>query len=290
MPSGRGGRREPRRRRARLDSARARLDRHHGPCSRPGLPPVDRPVAGAGRRGRGDVTALCPDRGAARAARDPGRAHGNPRRRRTARQVAGDGLAAPRALPIRARRRFDIALAHGSHELTLTARRLGIPSTTTFDYEFAALQHQLGCRAATRVVVPEAIPSERLSPYGLRPPKLLRYPGLKEEYYLSDFEPDPGVLDALGVERSRILVVVRTPADVALYHAGIANTLLPRVLDRLGTRRGCPCGRPAQDRRAARLDPAARSALPVASRSRSRRAEPDRARGSRRLRGRHDEP
>jgi predicted glycosyltransferase len=55
-------------------------------------------------------------------------------------------------------RRFDIALAHGSHELTVTARRLGIPSTTTFDYEFATLQHQLGCRAATRVVVPEAIP------------------------------------------------------------------------------------------------------------------------------------
>ena len=132
-------------------------------------------------------------------------------------------------------RRFDIALAHGSHELTLTARRLGIPSATTFDYEFAALQHQLGCRAATKVVVPEAIPGDRLSRYGLRPPKLLRYPGLKEEYYLSDFEPDPGVPGALGVDPSRILVVVRTPADVALYHAGLANTLLPRVLDRLGT-------------------------------------------------------
>jgi len=46
-------------------------------------------------------------------------------------------------------RDFDIAMAHGSHELTLTARRLGIPSSDTFDYEFAALQHQLGCRAAT---------------------------------------------------------------------------------------------------------------------------------------------
>src|SRR6266536_4216302 len=34
-------------------------------------------------------------------------------------------------------RGFDVALAHGSHELTLTARRLGIPSATTFDYEFA---------------------------------------------------------------------------------------------------------------------------------------------------------
>src|SRR6185437_7525788 len=57
-------------------------------------------------------------------------------------------------------RQFDVALAHGSHELTMTARRLGIPSATTFDYEFAWLQHQLGCRAATRVVVPDAIPPE----------------------------------------------------------------------------------------------------------------------------------
>ena len=47
-------------------------------------------------------------------------------------------------------RGFDAALAHGSHELTITARRLGIPSSTTFDYEFAWLQHQLGLRAATR--------------------------------------------------------------------------------------------------------------------------------------------
>jgi predicted glycosyltransferase len=31
-------------------------------------------------------------------------------------------------------RGFDLALAHGSHELTMTARRLGIPSSTTFDY------------------------------------------------------------------------------------------------------------------------------------------------------------
>ena len=90
-------------------------------------------------------------------------------------------------------RAFDAGLAHGSHDLTLTARSLGVPSTTTFDYEFALAQHQFGARAATRVVVPEAIPAERLRRYGLRPPKLARYPGLKEEYYLADFEPDPDV-------------------------------------------------------------------------------------------------
>src|SRR5438309_8654055 len=88
---------------------------------------------------------------------------------------------------------FDVALAHGSHELTITARRLGIPSATTFDYEWAWLQHQLGCRAATKVVVPDTIPADRIARYGAVPPKLLFYPGLKEEYYLSDFVPSPAV-------------------------------------------------------------------------------------------------
>ena len=130
-------------------------------------------------------------------------------------------------------REFDIALAHGSHELTMTARRLGIPSATTFDYEFAWLQHQLGCRAATRVVTPEAIPPERLERYGARPPKLVQYPGLKEEYYLSDFEPDPRALEQFELDPARTLVVVRTPPDVSLYHRR-SNPLFPQVLEHLG--------------------------------------------------------
>jgi len=130
-------------------------------------------------------------------------------------------------------RQFDIALAHGSHELTMTARRLGVPSSTTFDYEFAWLQHQLGCHAATRVVVPEAIPPERLERYGAKPPKLQQYPGLKEEYYLADFEPDPAALAPFALDESRTLVVVRTPPDVSLYHRR-SNPLFPQVLDHLG--------------------------------------------------------
>jgi len=130
-------------------------------------------------------------------------------------------------------RGFDVALAHGSHELTMTARRLGIPSSTTFDYEFAWLQHQLGCRAATRVVVPEAIPPERLATYGARPPKLRQYAGLKEEYYLADFEPDDSVLVPLGVDARRVLVVLRPPPDVSLYHRH-SNPLFPQTVDLLG--------------------------------------------------------
>ena len=130
-------------------------------------------------------------------------------------------------------RDFDVALAHGSHELTMTARRLGIPSSTTFDYEFAWLQHQLGCRAATRVVVPEAIPAERLARYGAEPPKLLQYNGLKEEYYLADFEPNQAVLGEWSIDVRRTLVVLRPPPDVSLYHRQ-SNPLFPQVLTYLG--------------------------------------------------------
>jgi uncharacterized protein len=131
-------------------------------------------------------------------------------------------------------RDFDLALAHGSHELTMSARRLGIPSATTHDYEFANLQHHLGMRAATKVVVPDSIPDERLARFGARPPKLVRYPGLKEEYYLADFEPDPDILDRWQIDRSRILVVLRPPPDVSLYHRH-SNPLFPQTLDYLGS-------------------------------------------------------
>ena len=130
-------------------------------------------------------------------------------------------------------RRFDVALSHASHELPLAARSLGIPSAYAFDYELARTQHGLGCRAARRVVVPDAIPQEQLGRLGARAAKVRRYPGLKEEYYLHGYEPDRSVLTTLGLDSDRIAVVVRTPPDVSLYHRH-GNPLFEDVLERLG--------------------------------------------------------
>jgi len=130
-------------------------------------------------------------------------------------------------------KRFDYGLAHGSTDLPPVGRLLRIPNTTMFDYEWAKLQHELNCRLATRVLVPDAIPAVRLEPYGARPPKLVQYPGLKEEYYLGNFEPDESVLGELGLDPSRVIAVVRTAPSYALYLGGSENELLPRVLRRL---------------------------------------------------------
>jgi len=114
-------------------------------------------------------------------------------------------------------RRVDVAVGHGSNDVSVAAALLGIPSSTMFDYEWAAVQHHVNCRLARAVVVPDAIPPERLDRYGARG-KVRSYAGLKEEYYLADFEPDPAVVTELALDRQRPIVVVRTPPEVSLYH------------------------------------------------------------------------
>jgi predicted glycosyltransferase len=129
------------------------------------------------------------------------------------------------------RRNFDVALGHGSNDVTVAAAMLRIPSATMFDYEWATVQHNVNCRLARAVVVPDAIPPERLYRYGARG-KLKPYEGLKEEYYLADFEPDAAVLGELGLDPGRPIAVLRTAPAVSLYHR-FENDLFWQVLERL---------------------------------------------------------
>ena len=137
-----------------------------------------------------------------------------------------------RLVPFVRRHGVGAALAHGSTDVPVVSRLLRIPNTTMFDYEWASIQHHANCRLATRVLVPDAIPAERLARYGARPPKLVQYPGLKEEYYLTDFEPSSTVVEELGVSGAEVLCVVRTAPSYALYLGGSETPLLTAVLQR----------------------------------------------------------
>jgi predicted glycosyltransferase len=130
-------------------------------------------------------------------------------------------------------RGLDYGLAHGSTDLPVVCRLLRLKNTTMFDYEWAAAQHSVNCRLATRVLVPDAIPAERLGRYGARSPKLVQYPGLKEEYFLAEFEPDPSVLEQAGADPAKVVCVVRTAPSYALYLGGSENPLLPRLLEHI---------------------------------------------------------
>lgn len=116
-------------------------------------------------------------------------------------------------------RRPDLALAHGSVDLAVVSSLYRIPSVQMQDYEFAGWQRKIAFRAARKVLMPDSIPLDRLRRIGAKERKLVRYPGLKEEYYLAGFEPNPAVLDELGLDREKVLVVVRPPPETSEYHA-----------------------------------------------------------------------
>ena len=128
-------------------------------------------------------------------------------------------------------RGFGLALAHGSVDAAVVSKLLRVPLVQMQDYEHAGLQRQLAFRAARRVLVPDAIPVEAMRKAGAAERKLFRYPGLKEDYYLADFEPDRAVLDELGLDEGNVLAVVRPPPETSAYHA--PNSLYEAILDRL---------------------------------------------------------
>jgi uncharacterized protein len=141
------------------------------------------------------------------------------------------------------RRRVDLGVGHGSVDLAAVGALLRIPTVQMQDYEHAGLQRQLAFRVARRVMVPEAIPPQAMRRAGASPEKLFRYPGLKEDYYLADFSPDPAAVAALGLDRlgvsadrstdDRVLVVVRPPPETSAYHE--RNPIYGGVLDRLAS-------------------------------------------------------
>jgi predicted glycosyltransferase len=131
---------------------------------------------------------------------------------------------------------FHVAVGHNSNDLALAAWTLGIPQLTMFDYEYATVSHHLNVRLVDEIVVPEAIPLARLEPFGAKPHKVFRYPGLKEEYYLYDFQPDATVLEQLGINTRRIVGVLRPAPHVTLYHRH-ENPLFDQVVEGLAARR-----------------------------------------------------
>jgi uncharacterized protein len=118
------------------------------------------------------------------------------------------------------RERPDVALSHGSYAQVVAARAARIPTVTMMDYEHQPANH-LSFRLADRVIVPATFPKQDLSRFGAAARKVIRYPGFKEELYLAGFEPDTRVLRQLGIDRDRVLVVLRPAPEGALYHRGL---------------------------------------------------------------------
>jgi uncharacterized protein len=125
----------------------------------------------------------------------------------------------------------SVAVSHNSYAQAVAGRTLGIPVATAMDYEFQPANH-VAFRCADLVAVPDVFPLDVLRRQGAKLSKVWRYPGLKEEIGLAGFAPDPEGLRAEGIDDARAVVVVRPPADMALYHR-FDNHLFTELLVKL---------------------------------------------------------
>jgi predicted glycosyltransferase len=143
--------------------------------------------------------------------------------------------------------RPDVALSHNSYAQIVAARSLRIPAVTAMDFEHQPANH-LAFRLARTILLPEVLPLAALRGQGATEAKAVLYPGLKEELYLGDFEPDPAVVARLGLPGGNgdraaggvTIVVARTPPSRALYH-GFGNPLFEQALRTLDDQDNVVC-------------------------------------------------
>jgi uncharacterized protein len=118
-----------------------------------------------------------------------------------------------------------LALSHGSRSSTILSSILRVPSITIFDYEFV---NQTTFSSLDWVMVPEVLPEKVVR---VRPDRILRYPGIKEDVYVPFFRPEPSAMGQLGITGKDIVVTVRPPAINAHYHNPESERLLAAAIE-----------------------------------------------------------
>ncbi len=103
-----------------------------------------------------------------------------------------------------------LTITHQSYYATLAARLTGRKSLYIFDGDGALVQ-MLGIFFGSKTLAPECLPSR------IRGVKIGKYPGLKEEIYLSSFEPDQDYLNKLGLDPDKRTILIRPEAGSASY-------------------------------------------------------------------------
>jgi uncharacterized protein len=124
-----------------------------------------------------------------------------------------------------------IAVNHGSRAQVLAAWLLGIPVMTIYDYEF--VDSKVFSRLATKLLLPETIPSVTLERRHINLDKVIRYPGFKENVYLSDWHTSACVMDELKLDPGKLIITVRPPATWAHYQNPFSEVLFRALVERL---------------------------------------------------------
>ncbi len=124
--------------------------------------------------------------------------------------------------------KIEVAISKQSVELPRVAFGLDIPAIQFIDNEYAEKQNRIVLPLCRRIVVPEALHTDRLIAQGAAKEQILEVNCIFEASQMKNFEPDPAVLKIHELED---YVVVRPEPYMASYFKGgeITTELIERL-------------------------------------------------------------
>jgi predicted glycosyltransferase len=117
-----------------------------------------------------------------------------------------------------------LAISHGSRTQVVVAKLLGIPSMTIYDYEYT---QSLIFFSSKYEMTPEIIPDNSTK---RNRDRVTKYPGIKEDVYVSSYIPDPTIMTDLKMDDKKVIVTVRPPATEAHYFCQASGELFEAAM------------------------------------------------------------
>lgn len=124
-------------------------------------------------------------------------------------------------------KKIDLAISHGSRSQILAAKFLKVPVISMEDYEKS---DQFLVRFTEKTLVPSVIEK---SNWGRFQHKIEHYPGIKENIYLTDYNPDRKNLKRLAGNGEQIVVLLRPEAATSHYYNKKSTDLLFGIIEHL---------------------------------------------------------
>ena len=127
-------------------------------------------------------------------------------------KIIGTFYRAFQLFPFVIKRKPVIALSHGSRSQIILSSLMRIPSAVFLDYEYV---QSIPFAKPDVLFIPDVVNPNGLSSHYAT---IKTYHGIKEDLYVPNFKSNEAILDELGIDKNKVIVVVRPPASEAHYH------------------------------------------------------------------------
>ncbi|MCS4540735.1 MAG: DUF354 domain-containing protein [Euryarchaeota archaeon] len=111
----------------------------------------------------------------------------------------------------------DLAISKCSVELSRVAFGLAIPAINITDNDKSLAVNKLTFPLTTKIIAPKAITEDALIECGASPAKIAQFYGVCEMAHISEFTPNPRVLDELEIDNIKPILVIRFEPVLAAY-------------------------------------------------------------------------